>query len=909
MATIKTPDQRLRVFISSTINELAGERLSAKQAINKLRLIPVMFELGARPHPPRDLYRSYLQQSHIFVGIYWNSYGWVAPDMDISGLEDEYRLSENKPRLIYVKKPAPEREEKLTRLLKEIEHSGAACYRYFSNEKELGELLENDLAILLSERFGDDAVPVEEEGQLKDTLPIVRSSIVGREKELTALKDMILSTDIFMVTVTGMGGTGKTRIAIELAHRLKSDFPNGICYVSLAATDDARLVPGTIAHGLGIFDNGRQPVAETLLEFLTDKQILLLLDNFEHVAEAATLLTEITQRCRAVKLLVTSRMPLNVSIEHVFPLQPLQSPGINDCNTLEDAMRCESVNLFVQRARQVNPMLPVDRENLDAICHICRKLDGLPLAVELAALRTKFLTPVALLGRMGKVLDLLSHGHQDLPARQQALRSTIDWSYKLLDEDCKNFFYRLAVFSEGWTMETAHAVVNGDSQHGIDVMEATGKLLDLGLLRIFSHYNEETVTVEPRFTMLQTVNEFAWEKLEESGQMPAMKKSHALHFVQLCEQAEPSFWTAVPDHWFNRLQHDHANLRVTVEYLMELELVNEAWQFFGAVGHFWVARGWATEARRWMNVIGISIDRADKLMQLNAVEARYLARGLDTAGNVYFFATEFNEAVQHLRKGLEIYRMLNDRGGMARSGVLLGSALVSIDDMSANEVYREAIEHAEASNFTFGTILAHSFLAEVYTRMNRIDDAREMIERAESACEVSEKGWQLAITMLQKGNLALAVANYDEALESFTRSINAFTTCFKTIKGWAYLGLGQCYFVQQDLENARENFILAIQSGRETGEKGIVATGLLGLAGVLAAKGEYIPAARIVGSIEHYCYVLGEANWSAERLLHDQIRKMLLTGLTEEELKAASLEAYSLEAAMAMAVKGEEVVV
>jgi len=227
MAIIKTPDQRVRVFISSTIQELAAERLVVKEAISRLRLIPVLFEMGARPHPPQELYRAYLAQSHIFVGIYWNSYGWVAPGMNISGLEDEYRLSGGKPRLIYVKQPAPERQERLSTLLNEIKNADTSCYQRFSTPEELRDLLENDLSLLLSERFESDKGPVEI--NLSDLpgsqLPVIRNPLVGREKEVEEIRQCLLRPETGLVTLTGTGGTGKTALSLQLAHSLKSEPP------------------------------------------------------------------------------------------------------------------------------------------------------------------------------------------------------------------------------------------------------------------------------------------------------------------------------------------------------------------------------------------------------------------------------------------------------------------------------------------------------------------------------------------------------------------------------------------------------------------------------------------------------------------------------------------------------------
>ena len=296
--SIKTPDQKLRVFISSTIEELAEERKIAREAVDKLRLIPVLFELGARPHPPRDLYKAYLEQSQVFIAFYWNSYGWVAPDMDISGIEDEFNLSEGKPRLIYVKEPAPERQSRLSGLLTKIQKTESVCYQKFSSSRQLRKLLENDLAILLSERFQEDSPKKYQPGSRQQTkLPIIRGSIIGRDAEMKLLKEMVSDPEVGLITVTGPGGTGKTRLSLQLLYGLREEYPDGAYFISLASVSDASLVTSTIAHEIGVFDNGKQPILDTLLEYLNDKKTVLLLDNFEQVTEAALVVSSMLEKC------------------------------------------------------------------------------------------------------------------------------------------------------------------------------------------------------------------------------------------------------------------------------------------------------------------------------------------------------------------------------------------------------------------------------------------------------------------------------------------------------------------------------------------------------------------------------------------------------------------------------------
>ncbi len=312
--SIRTPDQRLRVFVSSTLLELAPERVAARAAITKLRLIPVLFELGARPHPPRDLYRAYLEQSHIFIGIYWERYGWIAPEMDISGLEDEYRLSGQRPKLIYIKEPSPHREPRLTTLLDRIQNEDMVSYKPFADAAELQELIENDLALLLTERFEAahrDNVAISAGASRPATnLPVPPTPLIGREEETAEVRELVLREDVRCVTLTGPGGIGKSRLALHAASEVVDQFEDGVCFVDLTAIRDPSLVAASIAEVRSIHTVPGRPLIELLKNDVRDKRLLLLLDNFEQVLEAAPLVADLLTVAPYLNFLITSRAAL-----------------------------------------------------------------------------------------------------------------------------------------------------------------------------------------------------------------------------------------------------------------------------------------------------------------------------------------------------------------------------------------------------------------------------------------------------------------------------------------------------------------------------------------------------------------------------------------------------------------------
>ncbi|MET0885687.1 MAG: DUF4062 domain-containing protein, partial [Mycetocola sp.] len=433
---IRTPDQRLRVFVSSTLKELAPERKAARSAIERLHLAPVMFELGARPHPPRDLYRSYLAQSDVFVGLYGDKYGWVAPGEDVSGLADEYLLSPpTMPKLIYIRE-SDSREPRLTELLDRIRSDDSASFTYFSDARELRGLLEADLATLLAERFdlGTAGNPIAErpladvpvpEEPVRPPVPL--TGLVGREHELDAIDRMLRGASARLVTLTGPGGIGKTRLAIAAAARLNDAFPDGVLFVDLSPVHDPALVPHTIAVALGVRDTGDAPVAEKLNVALRDRRMLLLLDNFEQIIDAAPALADLLAGAPDLRILVTSRSLLRLSAEQSYPVGPLELPAVGAGLDPRTVVGIPAVALFLERAHAVKPDFEVTPANVDAVVGICAALDGLPLAIELAAAKVRVLTPESMLSRLDRLLPSLGGGSRDRPARQQTLRQTIEW--------------------------------------------------------------------------------------------------------------------------------------------------------------------------------------------------------------------------------------------------------------------------------------------------------------------------------------------------------------------------------------------------------------------------------------------------------------------------------------------------
>jgi predicted ATPase len=632
---IRTPDQRLRVFVSSTLGELAEERQAAREAIEQLRLTPVMFELGARPHPPRALYRSYLAQSDVFVGVYWQRYGWVAPDMEISGLEDEFVLSGDLPRLVYVKRPAPDLEPRLGEMLERLQAEDNASYKPFGSAEELRQLLVDDLAVMLTERFDEvrDATP--EDWSPTFDLPAQTSTFLGREAELRQLCDLVAADDVRLITLTGPGGTGKTRLAIEGVRQEATDrFADGIFFVDLSAERDADGVYAAVARTLKVTMAGEVRALDALAEELRDRRVLLVLDNLEQVVSAAVGIAELLERCSHLKVVATSREALRVRGEHVFQVPPLSLPASSD---LDAAAASEAVRLFCARAESVQADFRCDADTVEAITGITNLLDGLPLAIELAAARVQLFDVHDLRQRLEDCRDVLRGGARDLPERQQTLRDAIGWSYDLLTPDEREGLHLVSVFAGGRLSDIEATASRLDRLRDVDVVEVVGSLVDKSLLR-----SAQGAAGRPRFSMLRTIRTFVTERLDADPECASeMRLAHAEHYTdvacelhrQLTLDGRGDVLAALGDELHNiRAAWDEWVARGDVARLHQL--VPPLWGYYEARGDY---RSAIEVGSGLLEALAATPDSADRrreefVARMNLVRTELAVTGFNAAG-------------------------------------------------------------------------------------------------------------------------------------------------------------------------------------------------------------------------------------------------------------------------------------
>jgi predicted ATPase len=798
-------------------------------------------------------------------------------------------------------------------------------------------------------------------------LPVQATRFIGRAAEVTAVCQQLAQATTRLLTLTGSGGTGKTRLCLQVAAEALPDFADGVCFVPLAAVTDPTLVTATIARGLGLQESpGMPPWPEVLAAYLRDKQLLLVLDNFEQIVEAAPLLADLVTAAPQLKLLVTSRVSLHLSHEQSYDVPPLHRPEPEQLPPLAQLAQVEAVELFVERAQTAKPAFALSPENAPDVAEICARLDGLPLALELAAARIRLISPRQMRARLNRRLQWLTGGARDAPARQQTLRATLDWSHDLLPTPEQILFRRLAVFVGGCTLEAAEAVANADGN--LDILNGLESLLDHHLL------GQQEVAGEPRFTMLETIREYALEKLADSGETEAMWQQHVAYFIALAETAEPELRRANQLRWLDRLERENDNLRAALAWTSE-NAPEEALRLTAALASSWDMRGYWQGVTDWqVKILGLPQNQTPSLARLKTlalmvrtsfgggerhVAIAYLPECLSLArtladkelliyalcsggmieaalGNQTQAKSLLNEALRlsqelkdiwfygyalkhqgnytttylrdwatarvHLETAVEIFEELRDDYYLADSLYRLSMAVASQGHYSqAFSLGETSLRHYQKFENKLEMANLTNHLGDVAYNQGDLNQARMRVEEGLHLFSQLGSRWGIAQSFMLLGVVALTSGEYEQARKFFEdslvlweeRKVKYASAYLLVLLGLACRQLGE---VERAISCCQES----LRRSRELGVKGLINQGIEGMAGVWAAKGEAVRAARLLGVVA--------ANHTAIRhppfqVNYDQAMTLVRAQLDEDTFNQAwaAGQAMSLEEAIAFA--------
>ena len=648
-----------------------------------------------------------------------------------------------------------------------------------------------------------------------NNLPVQLTPFIGREQEVTVVCDLLRCKDVRLLALTGPGGTGKTRLALQTAAELSDLYSDGVFFVNLAPISDPALVVPTIAETLGIRERADQSLLERLKEHLHQKQMLLLLDNFEQVVSAAVQIVELLVTCPQLKVMVTSREVPHVRARHEFAVPPLPLPDLKHLPDLAALSHFAAVALFISRAQAVKPDFQMTATNAHAIAEICARLDGLPLAIEMAAARIKLLPPQALLTRLSQRLGVLTSETLDVPERQQTLRNTITWSYQLLDAQEQRLFRALSVFVGGCTLEAIEAVCAALGDEAKPMLDAVASLIDKSLLQQIGQEDEE-----PRLVMLETIREYGMERLALNGELEATRQAHAEFHLAFAEEAEPQLLSNQQITWLERLDREHENLRAALHWLLEQGKIGQnmemALRLSGALWRFWDLRGYVSEGRQWLE---------QALGESHGVRSAMQAKALISAGGLATIQDDFGQAEALCREGLAMYRELEDRQGSATALSIWGyAAMMRNNYAEARPLEEEALALFQEVGETGGRVFALQNLSLVLFYQGEYAQAYVLLEES---LEFSKEGGDIrgyaislllmGIVLLSEGNLARAHVHLEESL-AVSREMGYKQNIATTIH---FLGL--VAFLQRDVTKAHSLLEESLVLFQEVGDRGSMA--------------------------------------------------------------------------------------
>jgi predicted ATPase/class 3 adenylate cyclase len=709
-------------------------------------------------------------------------------------------------------------------------------------------------------------------------LPIQSTALIGREQQVTEAMALVRREGIRLVTLTGAGGTGKTRLSLQVAAELVADFEDGVFFVDLATIVDAHLFIPTVAQTLSVRERPGESLSETVKDYLRDKRVLLVLDNFEQLLDAGPAVSALLAAAPNVKALVTSRAPLHLSGEHEYSVPPLAVPDLRESEPPSALAAYEAVQLFLARAQAVRPEFELTSENTPAVAEICVRLDGLPLAIELGAARVRILSPQALLGRLSERLALLTEGTRDAPARQRTLRDTIEWSYGLLGASEQRLFARLSVFLGGTTIEAAEVVCEPVDELEGAVFDGIASLVEKSLLR-----RQDESGGESRILMLETIREYALEKLERSGEGAHIRQRHANYFVALAEEGEPEILGADQMAWLERLEEERDNFRAALGWSLEQGDTELALRLIGSLRRAWVARGYLSETRTWLEAAfepGAAVP-----VQVEA-KARY---GL---GRVTLVQGDYDQAIPALEQSARLFREFGEAEGLVFSLADLSFvATAQGRHADAQRFADEALAEANAAHNERTMAAALHSLACTKLDADEYGEARALFEQSLALRRKLGDKRNVANSLCYLGSVALLEGDYDGATALLDESLALGRDLGNLLI--VSVGLANESLVTLAAGDAGRAAALCLESlalSHELGDRRTSVECLHALAGIAAVQAEPLRAALLSGAAESLHAEIKAPPSPAERMVGERFLPIARAALDDQSFEAAWAE-------------------
>ena len=599
-----------------------------------------------------------------------------------------------------------------------------------------------------------------ERGRPPNNLPLRLSSFIGRGREVAELQTVL--SDHRLITLTGPGGAGKTRLAIEVASEVVHDFRDGAWLVELAPLSDPDLVAQAVAQALGVREAPGRPLIGALLEHLEGREALLVLDNCEHLIDAcATLADALLRLCPKVRILASSREALSISGERTWPVPSLSSPDFHNLPPVQDLKSYEAIRLFVERARAVVPTFELMENNAPAVARLCRILDGMPLAIELAAARVRVLSVEQISSRLEDSFALLTGGSRTALPRQRTLRAAIGWSYELLSEEEQVLLGELSVFAGGFALESAESVCSGEGIEEPEVLDLLTSLVDKSLVQASEQGGEA------RYRLLETVRQYGREKLEKAGTEPNIRRRHAEFFLRFAERAEPRINGKERELWLARLDAEHDNLRAALAWTQESVEAEMGLRLAGALSWFWFHREYWSEWRRWLDGMLAIRESAG-----GPGPAAARAKALSGAGFLAWMQGDQGQARSQLEESVALWRAVGDKQGLAQALRFLSGSFESRGDyVAARPLAEESVKLFREGDDTFGLGISLSRLGITALAQGDYEVARAALEEGVEICREIEDDWALALALRNLGIGALREGDLEEAVVRLAESL------------------------------------------------------------------------------------------------------------------------------------------